>query len=79
LGDTSFRAIVLAICCAEPLKVPGGGAVESVLTLFTHLRFGRRFATRHPSSVSFEELDGARSCFSAAARLVNVPKLLLTR
>jgi hypothetical protein len=44
-GETSLRAIVLAICCADLVNVPGGGAVESVLTDLTHLRFGRVFAT----------------------------------
>ena len=34
-----MRAIVLAICAPEPLKVRGGGCVESVVTPRTHLRF----------------------------------------
>jgi hypothetical protein len=42
-GDTSFRAIVLAIVSAEPAKVPDGGCVESVVTRRTHLRFCVRF------------------------------------
>lgn len=41
-GDTSFRAIVLAISVAVPVNVPGGGWVESVVTPRTHLR-GTRF------------------------------------
>jgi len=43
-GDTSLRANVVAIFAAEPVNVPGGGCVESVVTRRTHLRFtGRRF------------------------------------
>ena len=37
-GETSFRAIVRAICAADPAKVRGGGCVESVLTLLTQRR-----------------------------------------
>ncbi len=33
LGDTRLLAIVRAICCAEPEKVLGGGAVDAVFTL----------------------------------------------
>jgi hypothetical protein len=32
LGDTRFRAIVRAICSPDPVKVFGGGAVETVFT-----------------------------------------------
>jgi hypothetical protein len=34
-----LRAIVVAICAAEALKVPRGGCVESVFTVRTHFRF----------------------------------------
>jgi hypothetical protein len=34
-GETSFRAMVRAICDADPANVCGGGCVESVLTLLT--------------------------------------------
>jgi hypothetical protein len=43
-GETSFRAIARAICDAEPVKVPGGGCVESVVTVLTQRRFARFFA-----------------------------------
>jgi hypothetical protein len=42
-GDTFFRAIFLAISAADPVNVPGGGAVESVVTSRTHFRFVARF------------------------------------
>ena len=42
LGDTFFRAIVRAICPADPVKVLGGGAVETVFT-FPDQRLRRRF------------------------------------
>src|SRR5262245_57375198 len=38
LGETSFRAIVRAICDADPAKVRGGACVESVLTVLTQRR-----------------------------------------
>ena len=38
-GETSFRAIVLAISVADSENVPRGGWVESVLTVRTHFRF----------------------------------------
>src|SRR4029453_7818555 len=44
LGETSFRAIVRAICDADPANVCGGGCVESVLTALTQRRFARFFA-----------------------------------
>ena len=37
-GETSFRDIVRAIWLAEPVNVPAGGWVESVLTVRTHFR-----------------------------------------
>src|SRR6266540_4799279 len=43
-GETSFRAIVRAICDADPANVCAGGCVESVLTLLTQRRCGRFFA-----------------------------------
>jgi hypothetical protein len=43
-GETSFRAIVRAICDADPANVRGGGCVESVLTLLTQRRCGRFLA-----------------------------------
>jgi hypothetical protein len=72
-GETSLRAIVLAICCADALNVPGGGDVESVLTVLTHLRFGRVFATHAPLnhllSPSLEELHVTFVLFGRAACL----------
>jgi hypothetical protein len=47
LGDTRFRAIVRAICSAEPVKVFGGGAVETVLT-FPDQRLRERFVGIFP-------------------------------
>jgi hypothetical protein len=44
LGETSFRAIVRAIVFAEPMKVRGGGWVESVFTCRTHRRLDRFLA-----------------------------------
>ena len=44
LGETSFRAIVRAICDADPANVCGGGCVESVLTFLTQRRCARFFA-----------------------------------
>jgi len=41
-GETSFLAIVRAICAADPLNVLGGGCVESVVTRLTQ-RFVVRF------------------------------------
>jgi hypothetical protein len=38
-GDTSLRAMVLAIWAADPENVPAGGCVESVVTPRTHRRF----------------------------------------
>src|SRR6266545_3740663 len=38
-GDTFLRAIVRAISVADPLNVPAGGCVESVVTSRTHFRF----------------------------------------
>ena len=43
-GETAFRAIVRAICDADPANVRGGGCVESVLTLLTQRRCGRFLA-----------------------------------
>src|SRR2546423_10493740 len=43
-GETSLRAIVRAMCSADPLKVRGGGCVESVVTVLTHRRVDRFFA-----------------------------------
>ena len=40
-GETSFRAIVRAICDADPVNVCLGGCVESVVTVLTQRRFGR--------------------------------------
>src|SRR6266536_2897169 len=37
-GETSFLAIVRAICSAEPVNVFRGGAVESVFTRLTQRR-----------------------------------------
>jgi hypothetical protein len=42
-GDTSRRAIFLAISLAEPVNVLSGGCVESVVTCRTHFRFAARF------------------------------------
>src|SRR4029453_12993613 len=44
LGETSFCAIVRAICDADPANVCGGGFVESVLTALTQRRCARFFA-----------------------------------
>src|SRR5437016_3385346 len=41
-GETSLRAIVLAISAAEPVNVPRAGCVESVVTVRTHFRFDPR-------------------------------------
>lgn len=69
LGETFFRAIVLAICSAEPVKVPGGGAVESVLIPLTHPRVDCLFATEHTlSSTPLEELHRAFVLFCGCAR-----------
>ena len=35
-GETSLRAIVRAMSSAEPVNVPRGGCVESVVTVRTH-------------------------------------------
>jgi len=43
-GETSFRAIVRAICDADPENVREGGCVESVVTVLTQRRCDRRFA-----------------------------------
>src|SRR5262245_30321308 len=40
-GETSLRAIVRAICDADPENVRDGGCVESVLTVLTQRRPGR--------------------------------------
>ena len=40
LGDTSGLDIISAISCAGRVNVPGGGKVETVVTVCTH---GRRF------------------------------------
>src|SRR5262249_32978190 len=42
-GDTSFRAMVRAICDADPANVRDGGCVESVLTVLTQRRRVRFF------------------------------------
>jgi hypothetical protein len=42
-GETFFRAIVRAICAADPLNVLGGGCVESVVTRLTHRLVARFF------------------------------------
>jgi len=42
-GETSFRAIVRAICDADPENVRDGGCVESVVTVLTQRRCDRRF------------------------------------
>src|SRR5262247_508210 len=44
LGETSLRAIVRAICWPEPVNVPRGGWVESVVTCLTHRRVDRFLA-----------------------------------
>jgi hypothetical protein len=44
LGEMSLRAIVRAICCADPVKVRGGGCVESVVTRLTQRLVERFFA-----------------------------------
>src|SRR5437868_14859296 len=41
-GETSLRAIVRAMCSADPVKVRDGGWVESVVTRLTQ-RFVDRF------------------------------------
>jgi len=40
-GETFFRAIVRAICDADPENVRDGGCVESVVTRLTQRRFER--------------------------------------
>jgi hypothetical protein len=68
-GDTSFRAIVFAICCADPLNVPHGGCVESVLTSLTHLRLGRLVAAMGQLSASpLEELHRTLVFLCSSAR-----------
>lgn len=47
-GETSRRAIFLAISVAEPVNVPGGGCVESVVTRRTHFRVAARFFAMSP-------------------------------
>lgn len=42
LGETSLRDIVLAMAEAEPMNVPAGGWVESVVTDRTHRRLRAR-------------------------------------
>src|SRR5438105_10774523 len=42
-GEQSLRAMVRAICVAEPLNVRAGGSVESVVTRQTHCFFERFF------------------------------------
>jgi hypothetical protein len=42
-GETSRRAIFLAMSLADPVKVRGGGCVESVVTFRTHFLFAARF------------------------------------
>ena len=49
-GDTFLRAIVRAIFSADPVNVPRGGAVETVLTFLTH---------RLVLATTFKILDGA--------------------
>ena len=44
LGETSLRDIVRAIWAADPVKVRGGGWVESVLTCLTQRLLERFFA-----------------------------------
>ena len=44
-GETSLRAIVRAICSAEPMNVRAGGCVASVVTCRTQ-RFVDRFVDR---------------------------------
>src|SRR6266540_2124500 len=76
-GDTSFRAIVLAISAAEPLNVPRGGCVESVLTVRTHFRrLARGFAIVASASTatSFRRHTDILRSFSAS---LIVPRILI--
>src|SRR5262245_59506699 len=50
-GETSFRAILRAISDADPVKVRGGGWVESVLTLRTQRRCVSFLAMRDPQNL----------------------------
>jgi hypothetical protein len=71
LGDTRLRAIVCAMCSADPAKVSGGGTVESVLTCLIHFLLLRAFAILVPlpstpdalikraSPAAFEKLYGS--------------------
>ena len=62
LGDTFFRAIVRAICPAEPVNVLGGGAVETVFTL-PDQRLRRRFL----GGTSDEPCNESAMAFRSAA------------
>jgi hypothetical protein len=48
-GETSLRAIVRAICSAEPVNVRAGGCAESVVTFRTQRLLERFFATTRQS------------------------------
>jgi hypothetical protein len=50
-GDTSLRAIFLAMSLADPVNVPGGGCVESVVTLRTQFFAARFFVTANKRSL----------------------------
>lgn len=67
-GDTSFRAIVLAIWLAEPVNVPRGGCVESVVTFRTHFRFVARPFARDAfrEAIMRQSLSTSRSARRAA-------------
>ena len=53
-GETSFRAIVRAICDAGPVNVRGGGCVESVVTRLTQRFVDRFFATTQPEQLKYQ-------------------------
>ena len=57
-GETSFRAIVRAICDADPANVRDGGCVESILTVLTRRRFGTLF--RHDADSGYRIRQNAR-------------------
>lgn len=69
-GETSFRAIVRAIRSADPVKVRGGGCVESLLTDLTQRRADRFLA------IGFWERPflyaQLRCCVTDAVRIVLV-------
>ena len=59
LGETSLRDIARAIRDADPVNVPGGGCVESVLTFPTQRR-GVRFFFIAPDQVTWSRVTSFR-------------------